>query len=60
MVAYEGMFAETVMFGGDSGDLISGYLARPFGAGQYPCVIVLHEVFGLVPHIKEITRKMAS
>ena len=60
MVAYEGMFAETVMFYGDSGDQISGYLARPLGAGQYPCVIVLHEVFGLVPHIKEIARKLAG
>ena len=64
MVAYEGLLegllAETIFFQGSSGDQISGYLARPLGAGPYPGVIVIHEVFGLVTHIKEITRKMAA
>ena len=60
MVAYEGMLAETVMFDGHGGDRIAGYLARPLGAGPYPGVIVLHEVFGLVTHVKEIARKMAA
>jgi len=59
MVAYEGMIAETVLFQGH-GDQISGYLARPAGAGPFPGVIVIHEVFGLVTHIKEIARKMAA
>lgn len=60
MVASESMLAENVQFGGQDGDLISGYLARPLGAGPFPGVIVIHEVFGLVTHIKEITRKMAA
>ena len=60
MVAYEGMLAETVLFAGHDGDQISGYLARPLGAGPYPGVIVIHEVFGLLTHIKEVTRKMAA
>ena len=59
MVAYEGMIAETVLFQGH-GDQISGYLARPAGAGPFPGVIVIHEIFGLVTHIKEIARKMAA
>ena len=60
MAAYEGMLAETVLFQGHDGDQISGYLARPLGAGPYPGVIVIHEVFGLVTHQKEVTRKMAA
>ena len=60
MVAYEGLLAETVQLHGDDGDLISGYLARPLGSGPYPGVIVIHEVFGLVPHIKEVALKMAA
>ena len=60
MVAYEGMLAETVQFRGHDGDQISGYLARPLGAGPYPGVIVIHEVFGLVAHIKEVARRMAA
>jgi carboxymethylenebutenolidase len=60
MVAYGAMLAENVQFEGQDGDLISGYLARPLGAGPFPGVIVIHEVFGLVTHIKEITRKMAA
>ena len=60
MVAYEAMLAETVHFEGHDGDDVSGYLARPLGAGPYPGVIVSHEVFGLVTHIKEIARKVAA
>ncbi|MDZ4247293.1 MAG: dienelactone hydrolase family protein [Dehalococcoidia bacterium] len=58
--SYEGMLAETVRFYGDKGDLVSGYLARPLGNGPYPGVVVVHEVFGLVEHTKEITRKFAQ
>ena len=60
MAAYEGMLAETVLFQGHNGDQISGYLARPLGAGPHPGVIVIHEVFGLVTHQKEVARKMAG
>ena len=60
MVEYEGMLAETVLFRGHDGDRISGYLARPLGEGPYPGVIVIHEVFGLVTHIKELARKISA
>ena len=60
MVAYEGMLAETVLFQGHDGEQISGYLARPLGAGPHPGVVVIHEVFGLVPHIKELALKTAA
>ena len=60
MVAYEGMLAETVIFQGHGGDQISGYLARPLGAGPHPGVVVIHSIFGLAPHFKEVARRFAS
>jgi len=57
---YEGMLAETVRFTGDRGEIIGGYIARPLGSGSYPGVIVIHEVFGLVEHTKELVRKFAA
>ncbi|MBI4497184.1 MAG: dienelactone hydrolase family protein [Chloroflexi bacterium] len=59
-VVYEGMLAETVGLTGHNGEVISGYLARPLGAGPYGGVVVIHEVFGLVEHFKELTRKIAA
>jgi carboxymethylenebutenolidase len=56
----EGMLAEMVPIEGHNGDTIYSYLARPLGPGPYPGVVVIMEVFGLLEHIKEITRKMAS
>jgi carboxymethylenebutenolidase len=60
MTTYEGLLAETVLFRGHEGDLVSGLLARPLGGGPYHGVVVVHEVYGLVPHIKEIAIKMAG
>jgi carboxymethylenebutenolidase len=57
---FEGMQAETVNFKGYNGDQIGGYMARPTGPGSFGGVIVIHEVFGLVEHTKEITRKFAA
>lgn len=57
---YEAMLAETVGIAGAGGDVLEGYLARPFGPGPYPGVIVIHEIFGLVTHTKEMARKFAA
>ncbi len=59
-VDYEGMLAETIRLPGKNGDIISGYMARPLGSGPYPGVIVIHEVFGLVEHTKELVRKFTA
>src|SRR3990172_11320655 len=58
--AYEGMIAETAHFPGHNGETIGGYVARPLGTGPYPGVVVLMEVFGLMPHTKELARKFAA
>jgi carboxymethylenebutenolidase len=43
-----------------SGDFsIPIYEARPAGAGAYPVVIVIPEIFGLHEHIRDVTRRFA-
>jgi carboxymethylenebutenolidase len=42
------------------GDTISGYLARPSAAGRHPGIVVIHEAFGLVEHIRDIARRFAN
>ena len=38
----------------------AGYLVRPKAEGKYPAVLVIHENRGLNPHIKDVTRRIAS
>lgn len=50
---------ETVDIPGAQG--LKGYLVKPANAsGKLPTVIVIHENRGLNPHIKDVTRKMAT
>ncbi len=39
---------------------MKAYLARPKENKKYPAVIVIHENRGLVPHIRDVTRRMAK
>ncbi len=51
--------AETVDIPGTQG--LKGYLAKPKdAAGKLPTVIVIHENRGLNPHIRDVTRRMAT
>lgn len=43
-----------------SGRKMPVYIASPEGAGQHPAVIVVHEIFGLNDHIKDIARRFAA
>lgn len=38
---------------------MKAFLARPSRGKKFPAVIVIHENRGLVPHIQEVTRRMA-
>lgn len=38
---------------------IAAYLAQPTGAGPYPAVIVVQEVFGVNAHIRDVTERIA-
>jgi carboxymethylenebutenolidase len=42
------------------GDTITGYLARPSTGGRHPGIVVIHEAFGLVEHIRDIARRFAN
>lgn len=44
-----------------SGDAtIHGFLCRPKAPGRYPAVLVIHEIFGLVDHIRDVTCRLAQ
>lgn len=46
---------ETIQIGG-----FNVYLARPANGDKFPAVEVIHENRGLNPHIKDVTRRMAT
>jgi carboxymethylenebutenolidase len=46
--------------GGNKSKKTKGYLARPQVVDKYPAVIVIHEFWGLVDHIKDIARRFAN
>ncbi|HEV2413946.1 MAG TPA: dienelactone hydrolase family protein [Candidatus Dormibacteraeota bacterium] len=56
---YEGQIAETVTIRGHGGYPLVAYLARPFGAGPYANVLVIHHGVGWDEATKEITRRFA-
>src|SRR5712664_462238 len=58
-MAYEALIAETVLMRGHHGDQIDAYLARPFGAGPYPGVVIIHHMPGWDGPAKEIARRFA-
>ncbi|MBI4193674.1 MAG: dienelactone hydrolase family protein [Betaproteobacteria bacterium] len=58
-MSYESLFAETTCLRGHQGDRIDAYLARPFGAGPYPGVVVIHHMPGWDDAHKEIGRRFA-
>jgi len=50
--------AEHMKYPGATGE-IRAYLARPRGDGKLPGVIVIQEIYGLVPHIEDVARRIA-
>jgi carboxymethylenebutenolidase len=52
------LYTEMVTFPGSTGNT-RGYLARPKGDEKRPGVVVIHENRGLVPHIEDVTRRIA-
>jgi carboxymethylenebutenolidase len=39
---------------------LKGYLVKPKSGGKLPAVLVIHENRGLNPHIRDVTRRMAT
>jgi carboxymethylenebutenolidase len=46
--------------GGNGAKKTADFLARPKNAGRHPAVIVIHEIWGVVDHIKDISRRLAG
>ena len=49
---------EFIKYPGETGDM-KGFMAWPKAGKKFPAVIVIHENKGLVPHIQDVTRRMA-
>ena len=58
-MAYEALFAETVLIRGHLRDQIDAYLARPLRVGPQPGVVVIHHMPGWDGPTKEIARRFA-
>jgi len=56
---YPDLVTEFVKYPGETGD-VRAYMARPKTGSKFPAVIVIHENRGLVPHIQDVTRRMAK
>jgi len=46
--------------GGNAAKKTVGFMARPKDGGRSPAVIVIHEIWGVVDHIKDVSRRLAS
>jgi len=49
---------EDITYAGETGD-ISAHFARPKGKEKLPGVLVISEIWGLVPHIEDVARRAA-
>ena len=53
------LVTEFINYPAETGDM-KAFLARPKTGKKFPAVIVIHENRGLVPHIRDVTRRMAK
>lgn len=54
-----GIITDKTKFTAD-GKEVNAFIAKPEGVSQAPAVIVVHEWWGLTPHIEDITRRYAQ
>jgi len=52
------LITEFIKYPAETGEM-RAFLARPKKGKKFPAVIVIHENRGLVPHIQDVTRRMA-
>ncbi|HLN55238.1 MAG TPA: dienelactone hydrolase family protein [Bacteroidales bacterium] len=50
---------EFITYKGETGDM-RAFMAHPKSGKKFPAVVVIHENRGLVPHIQDVTRRMAK
>jgi len=49
---------EDIKYRGEKGDVLA-YFAKPKDNAKLPGIVIIHEIWGLVPHIKEVARRTA-
>lgn len=54
----QGLITEFIKYPAETGEM-RAFMARPKTGTKFPAVIVIHENRGLVPHIQDVTRRMA-
>ncbi len=54
-----GVVTEFITYPGASGEM-KAFLARPAKKKKYPAVIVVHEIFGLNKHIRDVVQRFAQ
>jgi len=52
------LHVEDIKYPGETGDILAHY-ARPKGKQKLPGVVVIPEIWGLVPHIEDVLRRVA-
>jgi carboxymethylenebutenolidase len=52
------LYTDHMKYSGATGEVLA-YLAKPKGDEKIPGVVVIHENRGLVPHIEDVTRRVA-
>jgi carboxymethylenebutenolidase len=55
----QGVVTEFIKYPAETGEM-KAFLARPAIGKKFPAVIVIHENRGLVPHIRDVTSRMAK
>jgi carboxymethylenebutenolidase len=53
------LVSEFIKYPGETGEM-RAYLSHPKTGSKFPAVVVIHENRGLVPHIQDVTRRMAK
>ena len=53
------LITEFIKYPGETGEM-RAFLAHPKAGSKFPAVVVIHENRGLVPHIQDVTRRMAK
>lgn len=53
------LVSEFIKYPGFTGEM-RAYLSRPASGTKLPAVVIIHENRGLVPHIQDVTRRMAK
>ena len=55
----DGLTTETVRYAAPDDFELPAYVARPAGAGPFPVVIVVSEIFGVHEYIRDVCRRLA-